>query len=92
MGTFALRAIACSFLFAGVSILSSSVFQSLGYSRYSLWISLLRQIILLLPLAILFLMLWPQWVWFSFLITEVITMLITIPLYRKVYREKISLI
>lgn len=70
MGTFALRAIACSFLFAGVSILSSSVFQSLGYSRYSLWISLLRQIILLLPLAILFLMLWPQWVWFSFLITE----------------------
>ena len=90
MGTFALRIIACSFLFAGVSILSSSVFQSLGFSRYSLWISLLRQIILLLPLSVVFLLVRPEWVWCAFPITELISTAVTLLLYRRVYRTKIS--
>ena len=90
MGTFALRVIACSFLFAGVSILSSSVFQPLGYSRYSLWVTLLRQLVLLLPLAVVFLALRPEWVWWAFPITEAAVMLVTIALYRKVHRETIE--
>ena len=90
MGVFALRAIACAFVFAGVSILASSVFQPLGYSRYSLWLSLLRQIVLLLPISMLLLWFQPELVWFSFLITEVISMVVAILLYRKVLREKIE--
>ena len=90
MGVYALRVIACSFLFAGVSILSSSVFQPLGYSRYSLWVSLLRQLVLLLPLSIMFLALRPEWVWWAFPITEAMVMVVSILLYRRVYRETIQ--
>ena len=66
---------------------SSSVFQPLGYSRYSLWVTLLRQLLLLLPLAMVFLALRPEWVWWAFPITEAAVMLVTIALYRKVHRE-----
>lgn len=90
MGAFALRVVACSFVFAGVSILTSSVFQPLGYSRYSLWISLLRQIILLLPISLVLLWLRPELVWLSFLITEVLSMGVSVLMYRKVRHEKIE--
>ena len=53
MGAPALRIIALSFFFAGTSIIFCSAFQSLGRSRWSLLVALLRQILLLLPAAAL---------------------------------------
>ena len=55
----ALRMAALSFPIAAVSIILSAAFQSLGHSGSSLLTALLRQILLLLPIAALFLWLAP---------------------------------
>lgn len=47
----ALRIITCGFFFAGANIILQGVCQALGHGSYSLMISLLRFIVLALPLA-----------------------------------------
>ena len=51
IGVPALRLISLCFLFAGVGVVLSSVFQALGDGMLSLWISVIRQLLLLLPAA-----------------------------------------
>lgn len=89
LGIPSLRMTALSFPIAAVSIIYSAAFQSMGRSIHSLWIALLRQIILLLPIALILVQLWPQWVFLSFLIAELLSCLIAFVLYRKIYQEKI---
>lgn len=92
MGVPALRMTALSFPVATVSIICSAAFQSLGYSRYSLLISLLRNIFLLLPIALLLVIVLPQWIFSSFLLTEFGACLVSLILYRKICIEKIQAI
>ena len=51
IGEPALRIIASTFVVAGVCIVLGSVFQALGYSVYSMIVSLARQLIVLVPVA-----------------------------------------
>lgn len=51
IGIPALRIISTSFLLAGFGIGVSSVFQALGYATYSMFMSLARQLLVLLPTA-----------------------------------------
>ncbi|MDO4976574.1 MAG: MATE family efflux transporter [Eubacteriales bacterium] len=51
IGIPALRIISVSFIFAGYSIVSSSVFQAFGNGIWSLIISFMRQLVVLLPVA-----------------------------------------
>lgn len=90
MGVPALRMVACSFLFAGVTIIFNSAFQSLGYGTWSLGLALLRQIVLLLGVASLFLAILPELVWLSFLCAEMLTLLAALLLYRQVKRRCID--
>lgn len=81
--------VAPSFLMAGISVILSAAFQALGANRYSLMVSLLRQLILILPAAWL-LCLWNvDRVWLAFLIAEGITCVLALLFYRRVYRNKI---
>ena len=86
----ALRIVAPSFVLAGVSIVHSSAFQALGRSSYSLLISLLRQLVLVLPLAALICLWDPEQVWWAFLLTEAISALVAVLLYRRVHRDCIE--
>lgn len=61
----------------------SAAFQSLDRSSCSLLVSLLRQIIFLLPIALLLIRVKPELVWLCFLLAELLTLAIAIPLYRK---------
>ncbi|MCD7814228.1 MAG: MATE family efflux transporter [Lachnospiraceae bacterium] len=54
IGIPALRTISISFLFAGASVICSSFFQAMGCSVYSMVISIMRQLVCLIPLAFLF--------------------------------------
>ncbi|MCD7819180.1 MAG: MATE family efflux transporter [Lachnospiraceae bacterium] len=54
IGIPALRTISISFLFAGVSVICSSFFQAMGNGIYSMLISIMRQLVCLIPLAWLF--------------------------------------
>ena len=80
---------ALAFPLAAASIICSSAFQSLGRSVDSLVVALLRQIILLLPTALLLVYLHPAWTFLSFLFAESATCLVSLILYRRVYHEKI---
>mgnify|MGYP005801556483 FL=1 len=92
MGIPALRLTALAFLPAAVSIICSASFQSLGRSRYSLSVSLLRYIILLLPAALLLERALPDWSFGAFLIAELATCAVSLALYGKLRREKIDTI
>ncbi|WP_297566697.1 MATE family efflux transporter [uncultured Faecalibaculum sp.] len=68
-----LRIISLSFVFAGVSMILCSAFQALGHPGTSLGITLLRQLILLIPLTALLARLYGLDAgWLAFVITEVI--------------------
>ena len=53
IGVPAIRIISLSFIFAGYSIVSSSMLQAMGHGMMSMLISLCRQLVVLLPLAYL---------------------------------------
>ena len=68
-----LRIISLSFVFAGVSMILCSAFQALGHPGTSLGITLLRQLILLIPMTALLARLYGLDAgWLAFVITEVI--------------------
>ncbi len=79
IGVPALRIICLSFLFAGFGIVSSSFFQALGHGVLSLVISLVRQLIVLLPAAWL-LSLSGQLglVWWAFPIAEIFSVTLSV--------------
>ena len=90
LGIPSLRYTALSFPIAAISIILSAAFQSLGFSRYSLIISLLRFVILLLPVAYLFILSAPAYVFLAFLITELAATAFALCLYHKVRRETLT--
>ncbi|HEY9575782.1 MAG TPA: MATE family efflux transporter, partial [Lachnospiraceae bacterium] len=91
IGILALRVISIGFLFAGYCIITSGAFQALGNGFYSLITSLTRQLVLLVPIAFLLSSLWGlNAIWWSFPIAEGLTFLLTIALYKRLYRLKIE--
>lgn len=91
MGRVALRVIAISFPMAAIGIAISGFFQALGKSTYSALASLCRQLIVLLPAAYLLSLSGNvDLVWWSFPISEVASMLFSLVLFLKLYRNKIK--
>lgn len=91
IGCKALRTISISFLFAGFCIVFSSMFQALGNGMYSLIVSVCRQLLVLLPCAyVLAAVAGLDAVWWSFPIAESVSIIISVILYKKIYREKIE--
>lgn len=74
-GVPALRIISVSFIFAGVAIVFSSAFQSLGHPINSMIISIARQLVVLVPAAFLLAKTGnPDMVWWSFPIAEIMSL------------------
>lgn len=91
IGTTAFRVISISFLLAGFGIVSSSTFQALGHGMLSLVISLVRQLVVLLPAAwLLSLSGSLEAVWWSFPIAELFSCALCILFLRYVYRREIA--
>lgn len=90
-GVIALRVICLSFLFAGVCIALGSVFQALGYGTYSMFVSIARQLVVLLPVAFLLSLAGDlDLIWWAFPIAEVASLSVTLFLYARLYRKVIS--
>lgn len=91
VGVPALRIISTSFLFAGYCIIISSVFQAMGNGIYSLITAVARQLICILPSAYLFAKFFGlNYVWLSFPMAEIICMILTTILFRRIYLLKIK--
>ncbi len=73
LGSTALRIISLGFIISSVSVISCGALEGLGMGGPSLFISLLRYTVVILPLAFVFSRLWgPVGVWHAFWVTEVI--------------------
>lgn len=91
IGVPALRIISISFIFAGYCIVIGSVFQALGNGVYSLSMSIVRQLMILLPVAFLFSKLFGlHMVWWAFPIAEIGSLTLCTILLRRIYRLKIN--
>lgn len=78
MGVPALRIIATHFMVAGVCIVAGSVFQALGNGIYCLIVSVMRQMVVLLPAAFLLAkFLGLSAVWWAFPIAEVMSAIVS---------------
>ena len=87
----ALRIISLSFIFAGVGIAFTSVFQSLGKPLNSMIISILRQLVIIVPTAYLLSKTGnPTMVWWSFPIAEVFSLILCCFMMAKTYKTIIA--
>ncbi len=78
IGVPALRIISLGFLFAGYNIVCGSVFQAFGRGVLSLSVSVVRQVVVLLPVAfVLALTKQLELVWLSTLIAEVVALILS---------------
>lgn len=93
VGVPALRTISISFIFAGFSIICSAVFQAFGYSLFSMFVSIGRQLVTLLPVAYLLSLTGDiNKVWFAYPIAEIVCVILSVVFYVYAYRKKIKTI
>ena len=72
IGKYAFPVISISFVFAGLTIVITSYLQGIAHIKSSLFIIVLRQIVLLVPLAWVFHFIGLNAVWWTFPVTEII--------------------
>lgn len=91
IGVPAFRTIAISFVFAGICITAGSTFQALGHGFMSMMVSIVRQLIMLLPVAFLLSLTGNiNMVWWAFPIAEIGSMGMTMFFLRKLIKEVIN--
>jgi len=90
IGSTAFRIIAIHFPIAAVCIILGTVFQALGHGMYSMWVSIARQLAVLLPAAYFLSQTGNvDMVWFAFPIAEIASLTITLIFYSRVYKKTI---
>lgn len=88
LGEVALRLISLSFPLAAISIILGALFQAMGDGFYSMVVSVVRQLFILIPCAWLFGRLFGlNAVWFSFLTAEVFALVLSLFFFRKELRK-----
>ena len=94
LGVPALRIISLGFPLAGFGIGAGSVFQALGYSVYSMVVSLIRQLVVLIPCAYVIGRVTGDvtGVWWAFFIAELVSLMVSALYLRRVNRNVIRTI
>lgn len=86
----ALRIISICFTSAAIGIMFSTLFQAVGEGRMSLVVSVMRQLVVILPAAYLLSKIGLFYVWFAFPIAECVSLLVSILMFIKLYRSRIK--
>ncbi len=87
IGVPALRIISLCFVFAGFSIIGLSVCQALGHGFMSLVVSVVRQLVVLLPAAWVLAQLGGlNAVWYAFPLAELVALVLSLIFVRRVFR------
>ncbi|MDR1800658.1 MAG: MATE family efflux transporter [Lachnospiraceae bacterium] len=91
IGVPALRIISLSFTFAGYCIIVGSLFQALGNGVYTLIISVIRQLVGILPIAYIFASVFGlAYVWWSIPLAEILSLIFSTILFRRIYVQKVK--
>lgn len=92
----AMRIISISFVFAGINVAYQGIYQALNGGLESLIISLLRQLVIILPLAAIFAVfarngqMGVSLIWWAFPITEFVSCLAGYVFLKKIQRNKVE--
>ena len=93
IGIPAFRTISLSFIFAGICVIAGSVFQALGNGFYSLLNSIIRQLVVIVPVSWLLAHFFGlHAVWWAFPIAEITSITLSSLLLRKILREKVDVL
>lgn len=91
IGIPALRIISLSFIFAGFCIIVTSVFQALGNGIYSMIVSFVRQLIVILPVSYLLAKFFGlHALWYAFPIAEIFSLLLSFIMLKSIYQKKLK--
>ena len=91
MGVVALHIISLNFPFAGYAIMRGAAFQALGKSVYSMYISLVRQLLIIIPCAYIFAKIGGvDMVWWAFPCAEVAGVTMSIIFTKRIRKNIIS--
>lgn len=94
----AMRTISLSFLFAGINVAFQGIYQALNRGLESLIISLLRQLVLILPLAGIFSVIvrnnqaQVSLIWWAFLITEAVSCMAGCIFLKKISKTEVDIL
>ena len=94
----AMRVISLSFLFAGINVAYQGIYQALDGGVESLVISLLRQFVIILPLAGIFSIfvrngqMGVALIWWAFPITEMIACLVGYVFLKRIGKNKVGVL
>ena len=94
----AMRVISVSFLFAGINVAYQGIYQALDGGMESLVISLLRQLIIILPLAGIFSIfvrngqMGVTLIWWAFPITEIVSCFVGYMFLKKIRKNKVDVL
>ena len=91
IGVSMLRIIAINFPFAGYAITMGAVFQALGKSIYSMYISISRQLLVIIPVTYLLSLAGDVTaIWWAFPISEIVGFTMSVWFARKIKRDIIG--
>ncbi len=94
----AMRMISISFLFAGINVAYQGIYQALDGGVESLGISLLRQLVIILPLAGIFSLfvrngqMGVTLIWWAFPITEIVSCFVGYVFLKKIRKNKVDVL
>lgn len=93
IGTPMMRLISISFLAAGYCIVAGSVFQALGNGFLSLWVSICRQLAVLVPVAFVlaFFTRDIKFMWLAFPIAEIASFILSAIFMKRIYKKEIDI-
>jgi putative MATE family efflux protein len=90
-GVAALRIISLNYIFAAVTLIMQGVYQGLGNGIYSLIITMMRVIVVLLPVLYIFTRILPlNQVWWAFVLAEGLSAAVGVFLLNSIYKEKVA--
>lgn len=94
----AIRIVSISFIFAGTNVAFQGIYQALDGGIQSLVISVLRQLVLVVPLAFIFVRVavanpdMTALIWWAFPITECVSCVVGVFLYKGIKKRKIDIL
>lgn len=93
IGTPMMRLISISFLAAGYCIVAGSVFQALGNGFLSLWVSICRQLAVLVPVAFVLALFTRdiKIMWLAFPIAEIASFTLSAIFMKRIYKNEIDI-
>ena len=94
----AMRIISISFIFAGINVAYQGIYQSMDGGMESLIISLLRQLVIILPLAALLSLAVRSGsagislIWWAFPVTEIVSCIVGYVFLKKIRKNKVDVL